>query len=498
MWLITVLEIEFVAAMLCLAADYGRKFYHEWRPYIVGSISTGSFVISLVYLLLYWQSYDGSVVPPIQPTSSPFASLYLVNNFTIFVLFTAFVIGITVSVYSWRFLSEEDNAGPFFALLVLLLTSVVGVVSSGDFLTLFLFWEGMSISAYGLVAFHKETMQISLEASLKYIFLAGTGSLLALYGISLVYSTTGSIVLTNLGSLLIGNPTVGLLALTMIMLGFGVEAAIFPLHTWLPDVYSAAPVPVSAFISGIVTETGVFVLLKVIQPLSTTSLSTNVDAFLRLTSNQEIPAILAVLATLTMLAGNLGGLVQTNLKRILSFSSIAQMGYIIAALSTFSFLGLTAVAFMIWNHGIVKSGFFMMTGLKGKSYEDSELDKLQGAGRKNKTLGILFSSSSLAMVGSPPFGMFWSELFIVEALLAASTEIFIALAVIVVVNIFLSLGYYLRIINKVVLNGPLGNNVEDTAKERVSLGLLIPPIGLIALSLFTGLFPYVLLNRLII
>jgi proton-translocating NADH-quinone oxidoreductase chain N len=490
------MEIEFVAAMSCIAADYGRKHYSKWRPYVVGSIATGSLIISLVYLVVYWLAYNGTTVL-VQPTISLFASLYVINEYTIFVIFTALVVGIAVSIYSWRYLSEEDNVGPFFALLILLLASIVGVASAGDFLTLFLFWESMSISAYGLVAFHKESSQLSLEASLKYVFLAGAGSLLALYGISLVYSITGSINLSSLGSLLAISPQLGILAVITIMLGFGVEAAIFPLHTWLPDVYSASPMPVSAVISGIVTETGIFVLLKMIQPLETTNSVVNLGSLLKLTSNQEIQVILATLAVLTMLIGNLGGYVQTNIKRILAFSSIAQMGYMIAALSTFSLLGLVAVVFMIWNHGIVKSGFFLLSGLNGREYEDSELDNLQGLGQKNKAVGIMFASSSLAMVGSPPFGMFWAELLIVEALFATGSELFFTLAVIVVLNIFLSLGYYLKIINRIVLNPPTTQQGEMTkTKSSLQFGLLIPPLALISLSLLTGILPYLLLNQL--
>lgn len=487
------MEIEFTAAMVCLAVDYGRKYYSKWRPYLVGSVATGSLIISLVYLLYYWWTYNGTPVI-IQPTTSAYASLYVVNDYTIFVILTAFVVGIAVSTYSWKYLSQEDNIGPFFSLLILLLISIAGVASAGDFLTLFLFWEAMSISAYGLVAFYKESSQISLEASLKYIFLAGTGTLLALYGISLVYSITGSISLSSLGGLLTTNPEIGVFALIAIMLGFGVEAAIFPLHTWLPDVYEAAPVPVSAVISGIVTETGVFVLLKIIQPLSIIGVTADLNTLAKLTSTQEIQVILAVLAVLTMLIGNLGGYVQTNLKRILAFSSIAQMGYMIAALSTFSALGIVAVVFMIWNHGIVKSSFFMMGGLNGKDYEDSELDNLQGLGQRNRTLGIMYASSSLAMVGSPPFGMFWAELLIVEALIAAPSQLFLALAVIVVLNIFLSLGYYLRIINKVVFNAPVNQDNVPSVPSGISFGLIVPPLALIALSLITGIIPYVLLH----
>lgn len=493
MWLLDLMEIEFAAAMSCIVADYGKRYYSERRQYIVGSIAAASLFVSLVYTVIYWSSYNGSSVL-LQPIVSSFSSLYVVNEYTIFVIFTALVVGIAVSIYSLKYLSAADNAGPFFALLLLLITSIIGVVSSGDFLTLFLFWEGMSISAYGLVAFQKESAPVSLEAALKYIFLAGAGSLLALYGISLVYSITGSITLTSLGSLLASSPQIGVFALIIIMLGFGVEAAIFPLHTWLPDVYSAAPTPVSAVLSGIVTETGVFVLLKIIQPVGVVSSLGN--SLARVASNSEIKVALVVLAILTMLIGNLGGYVQTNLKRILSFSSIAQMGYMIAALSTFSVVGLIAVVFMIWNHGIVKSGFFLTSGLNGKKYEDSELASLQGTGRTSKIVGVMYTSSSLAMVGSPPFGMFWAELFIVEALVAASSSLFLATAAIVVLNIFLSLGYYLKIINKVVLNRAEEQARDSKTETGYSPWLLIPPLSLLALSLATGFLPYLLLSHL--
>jgi len=483
------MEIEFAAAIVCLAADFGKRYYSKWRPYIVGSIATGSLVISLAILLENWGSYS-AISTQIQPIVSPFASLYEINSFTTFVILTALVIGILVSFYSWTFLTSEANAGPFFTILLLLLLSVIGVASSGDFLTLFLFWECMSISAYGLVAFYKDSA-ISLEASLKYIFLAGVGSLLALYGISLVYSIIGSIQISVIGTLFSTNSELGVLALLFIILGFGVEAAIFPLHTWLPDVYSAAPTPVSAIVSGIVTETGIFVLLKIVQPFIGVTGLTVSGSLLNLTPIQDIQLVLAVLAVMTMLVGNLGGFAQTNMKRILAYSSIAQMGYMLAALSTLTMAGLVAVVFNIWNHGIVKSGFFLEAGMGGKNFEDSELANLQGLGQQNKFAGIMFASSSLAIVGSPPFGMFWSELFIVEALVSKSSSLFLVLAAIVVLNIFLSIGYYIKIINKVVLTP----TPDDKPRQKISLGLLFPPMIFIALSLVSGLVPFLLLNH---
>src|SRR5208337_2852754 len=153
---------------------------------------------------------------------------------------TVLAVGLAVSFYSWNFLSPTENAGPFFALLLFLILSLIGLIAAGDLLTLFLFWEGMSVAAYGLVAFKKE-VAVSLEAALKYLFLAGTGSLIALFGISLIYSLTGSIQLKDLNLVFQKDPQLATFGLALLIIGLGVEAAIFPLHTWLPDAYSAAP-----------------------------------------------------------------------------------------------------------------------------------------------------------------------------------------------------------------------------------------------------------------
>lgn len=480
--------------MICLVADIAKRYFEKRRAIVVGSVAAVALVGSLVDLLINWHSVS-VVQTDVQPVVSNFASLYVINEFSVFVIFTLLVVGIAVVLYSIFYLSPNDNAGPFFAILMLLITTIVGVASAGDFLTLFLFWEGMSISAYGLVAFYKDSIPVSLEASLKYIFLAGVGSLIALFGISLVYSSVGSIQLSALSVLFSKSSFTGTFALLFIIFGFGVEAAIFPLQTWLPDVYSAAPIPISAMISGIVTEAGIFTLVKIVQPFVTAgsagiALPSN---FLRINDLQEVQLVIAVLAVLTMLVGNFSGLVETNLKRILAFSSIAQMGYMIAAISTFSVSGLVAVVFNIWNHGIVKSNFFLLGGLGGKNYEDAELDRLQGLGQKNTLIGVLFGSSSLAMVGSPPFGIFWSEILIVESLLSADSSFFFILGAIVVVNIFLSIGYYMKIINKVALM-PAS---EGTGNDRLTLqwGLVIPSVILILLSIISGILPYLLLNR---
>jgi NADH:ubiquinone oxidoreductase subunit 2 (subunit N) len=203
---------------------------------------------------------------------------------------------------------------------------------------------------------------------------------------------------------------------------------------------------------------------------------------------QHLQLVLVALAFLTMTLGNFAGLAQTNLKRMLGYSSIAQTGYMLAALSTFSIYGVVAVVFTIWNHGLLKSNFFMLAGGEDSTYEGTELEKLKGLGRTDRKLGVAFASSSLAMVGSPPFGLFWAEILVVQSLLAESSPIFFWLAVAVVLNIVVSIGYYYRIINSVVF----GDSSE--AEGRSSRWELTAPVLLLALSLVSGLVPGILLG----
>lgn len=496
MWLTDIMMVIFGGAMASLLLDLGKDRYDQHRPVVVGAVSTAVLGFALIDLLMNWSSNLIQTIS-IRPTESPFASLYVLDRFSMFVIFTVLVVGLVVSFYSWKFLTPNENAGPFFALLLFLLLSLIGIAAAGDLLILFLFWESMSVAAYGLVAFKKE-VAVSLEAALKYLFLAGTGSLIALFGISLVYSLTGSIQLKDLGLVFQKDPQLAAFAVLMLIIGLGVEAAIFPLHTWLPDAYSVSPAPVSAVLAGVVTETAVFGLIKIINPTFITPLAmpitpalTTMVTQLQLSNlMQAIQIALVVVAVLTMLIGNLGALGQGNIRRMLSYSSIAHVGYMLAALATFSVVGVVAVVFHIWNHGLVKSSFFMLTGNKGKAYQDSDLGNVKGLFHENRLMGSMFSLSSLGMVGVPPFGTFWSELLIIQSLLATQSITFYVLAVIVVLNIVFSVAYFSKVITSVAQSN---HNAEKTP---VSWRLTLSPLLLLLLSLLTGFAPWLLLARL--
>lgn len=485
-WPITVMAILFAGGILSLFLDVVGRSSALLRRYAAGVIGAIAVILSLGALASEWTS-TLSGRSTLQPAQEAFATLYVADKFTAFTTFTVLVIGLAVVAYSLRYFDSERK-GPFYALLSMLMCSLVGVISAGDLLTLFLFWEAMTIAAYGLVTFGRT--QLSMEAGIKYFLMAGVGSLLALYGIAAIYFAAGTIQLQAIGAAL--GTSFGELGFVVLLLGLGVEAAIVPLHTWLPDVYSASSLPTTSVISGAVTGVGVFALLKIIQPLVPGG------GVLPLPIPQLSPTFptlqltLAALALITMLVGNLAALAQSNLRRLLSFSSIAQTGYMLAALATLNVAGLVAVVFTIWNHGLLKSNFFMVIGKENTSLEASQLDSLRGAGRGNRVLGFMYASSSLAMMGAPPFGMFWSEILVVQSLLIAgqlSGSLFYFLAVAVVLNIVLSIGYYFRIINTVVFGE------EQRDKDVRGASEFLPPVALLLLSLVTGVAPFLILGQ---
>jgi proton-translocating NADH-quinone oxidoreductase chain N len=488
MWLTTLMEVLFAGAMVSLVADFGATRYGARRGLVIGAVSALTLGLSVAIVLVSWPA-TSTTYTSVQPIISSLASLYVVDRFSVFTAFAVLVVGLVVSLYAWRYFGSTDNQGPFYALLLLLMGSLVGVISAGDYLSLFLFWEGMSVSAYALVSFSRS--QLSLEASIKYFFMAGIGSLLALYGMAVIYSATGSLTLASVGAAVYSGSQLATFGLAMLVVGLGVEAAMVPLHTWLPDIYATASLPVASVVSGAVTGTGIFAILKVVQPLVPGGDFS--AATLAAQSNfHMLQALIGGFALVTMLIGNLSALHQTNLRRMLSFSSVAQTGYMLAALATLSVPGLVAVVFTIWNHGLLKSNFFMLLGKDNSSYGDAELDKLAGVGRRDRPLGFMYASSSLAMMGAPPFGMFWSEILVVLALVSVQTGPFLWLAAAVVGNILLSIGYYFRIINTVVFG-----RSESTSSAR-SFADLVPPALLLSLSMITGLVPFLLLNHLVI
>lgn len=400
-----------------------------------------------------------------------YGSCFRIDMLSVFIALISIGLGELITVYSIRYMEDETRIPLYYTLLLSMVGGMVGVAFAGDFFTLFVFWELMCISSYVLVAFRKRYPE-SVEAGLKYLLMSGAGSASILFGLSLVYGLTGTLNFQGLASVLKGvEPNVWLLVASLFLFtGFGVKAAIVPLHTWLPDAYSAAPAPISAVLAGIVTETGVYALCRVFftvfQPLQV-----------------QWSTVLAVLSVITMTFGNVTALLQNDLKRLLAYSSIGHVGYMLVGLAVGTQVGLTGTFLHVFNHALMKGACFLCVGVFVYRVGMRRLDKVAGIGRKMPFTTIAFCISLFALTGIPPLNGFISEL----TLFMSSVEVGATwLGAAIILNGVFSSGYVLRVVRGLLQRREV--EAFENVKEAPLL-MLIPIWVMVFTIVLFGVWP---------
>jgi len=399
------------------------------------------------------------------------------NDLAVFLGLVAVALGALVSIFSIGYMEHFDGLGRYYGLLLIMISGIVGIGLADDLFNLFVFFEVMSIPSYILVAFDKNRWEPT-EAAMKYLVMSVFGSLLALMGISIVFMYTGTL---DLGTLaehtaeLDDLKAVG--AVSLIVIGFGVKAAVVPLHTWLPDAHSAAPSGISAMLSGIVIEAGLITMIKA----------------LGVWPEVNTGVLLIILGVAGMFVGNFIAMVQRDLKRMLAYSSIAQMGYVLTALGlAFAYLdtggdyGFRGGFFHILNHAVMKGGAFLCAGAILHSIGTRDLEEMRGIGRKIPLVGVAFAFFALALAGMPPLNGFISKFFICRAGIDVGGW-GIAAAILLIVNSLLSLGYYLPAINKILFSSDISEKAKKA--KQVPLSISIPIIIMVILTIAFGVYP---------
>ena len=432
-------------------------------------------ILAIALLLFSWEAYHGVqvaefiVVGPKSPLTASLKLDYLGLYFSI--MFCG--LGLAVCVYSLNYFkskSEIEIIDRYYLLLLALVAGMVGVILANDFFTLYVFWELMALSSYSLVAFRKWSWE-AVEAGFKYLVMGVTGSIAILFGMSLLYGFAGTLNLTKLASILESAEGGMLLhiALLMLIAGFGIKAAIVPLHTWLPDAYTAAPSPVSAIIAGASTGLGALVICKLLFFLFP-HLSTSWTMFF------------AAFSVLNMLIGNVAGLLQDDVKRMLAYSSIAHIGYIFIGVAAGTQLGLTGALLHIFNHGILKALAFLCIGAIIYRLNARSLDDITGVGRKMPITTSAFILAILGLIGMPPLNGFVSKLILFMSSLEAGM---LWLGILLVIFSAVSTGYYLRILK--VLIAPPNEKVANV--KEAPLLMLAPMLVLAFLVILFGIWP---------
>lgn len=399
-------------------------------------------------------------------------SLFLDNLSLLFIIIlviaTAFVI-----LVSMKYISLQDaNYGEFYALLLLALSGVMIMVSSADLLIIFLGLEVLSISSYALAGLRRKDEKSS-EAAIKYFLLGSFATAFLVYGLALLFGSAHSTEISTIVEYFRKEASLSLMALAglgLVVVGFGFKIAVVPFHMWTPDVYQGAPTPVTAFFSVVPKATGFAVLLRIFYPYWQTALD-----------SQAIFWLLWVISALTMVVGNLVALRQTNLKRILAYSSIAHAGYLLVAILARDSAGLVfyLTVYLFMNMG----AFAAVIALGRKDKEYLELKDYAGAGFKYPWIGVTFSVFLLSLAGFPPTGGFLAKFYIFSA---AVRQDLVPLVIIAVLASLVSVFYYLRIIVYMYMKEPAEEVEIDLENPGLFLVLFLCLYGVLQLGLFPG------------
>jgi len=343
--------------------------------------------------------------------------LIIINTVTFFSL-----------LYSVSYIKRFTAKSKFYSLVMLMLAGMNGVVLTGDFFNLFVFLEIASIASYALVAFGVEAEE--LEASFKYMVMSSVASILILFSVGLLYGLTGSLNMADISGIIQGKHNLLLsFSFVLFLAGFGLKAAIIPFHAWLPDAHPSAPAPISAMLSGVLIKAlGIYTIMRVF--------------FNVFGMNIQLNWSFMILGIISMMGGGILALQQKDFKRLLAYSSVSQIGYIMIGLGCGNYWGILGAIFHLFNHATFKSLLFLNSGAVEYSTGTRKLEEMGGLSKVMPVTGATSTIGSLSISGIPPFNGFWSKLFIIIGLVQAGRFVLAVLTVLVSV---LTLAYYLRV-----------------------------------------------------
>lgn len=415
--------------------------------------------------------------PPDQVTP-----LLLMDPYALFFMGLLSAASLFIALLAYNYLSaREGKKEEFYVLLLVATLGAMVLAASSHFASLFLGIEILSIALYGLIAYLRDR-PLPLESGIKYLVLAGSSSAFLAFGIALVYANFGTLDFDQLGKLLATqsrvNFTLLLPGMVLIITGIGFKLALAPFHMWTPDVYEGAPAPVTAFIAT-VSKGGMFALFLRYFQLS------GADRFPRLL------AVVSIIAIASMFAGNLLALFSSNVKRILAYSSIAHMGYLLVALEASSRFGLSAASFYLVAYFVMILGAFgVVTALSGRERDADQLDDFRGLFWSRPALALAFTAMLLSLAGIPLTAGFLGKFYIVAAGAASQAWMLI---IILVITSTIGLFYYLRVIAVLYRQPFASDELPEPAPRRAPAVSLVLAVSTVLLIWF-GVYPAPLLH----
>ncbi len=480
--LFTVLLMPFCATPLVYAI--GRK-----NPKMASYTSSG--VLLIAFLLLSYlgiEVFGGNSIrldlPWITALNLTFG-VYL-DGISFVVAGIILGLGMFASVFSQGYMKNAEGEGAYYTNLQFFIGGMLGVVLATNLLQFMLFWEIMVVPSYFLVL-HWGTPGKSIPTALNYFIFTHVGSLIMLGGIglSLIYTGSlelGAILTVIVPTLLAQNPLLAQITVFALLCGFLVKMAAFPVHTWLPPTHAEAPTPISALLSGVMVKMGAYAIVRI--------LLTSFFPFM-----VDLSLVLGVLAVVTMIYGGVMALAQSDIKILLAYSSISQLGYILLGLVSSTQIGIAGSMLHVLNHAIAKGMLFLCAGVFMHQTHTRDLNQLAGISSKLPITSIAVLIGALSLSGIPPFGGFFSEWAIFAGGFSNPNLVMVMFGALG--GAVLTFGYYLRLAYIIIFGTPseaLGP-VEKPPRS-MTLPLIFLSTAAVLFGIFSGPILSVLANSL--
>lgn len=396
----------FFALPLCAAliiTIVGKRI--KGFPDIVGAVATLCLLIWSLVGISAVHSY-GVLVCNIGSWKPPLGITMVLDGLSAFMLVTVNIVASLIFLYATEYMEQYTSKWKFSSLFLLMLAGLNGVIITGDLFSLYIFMEIAAIASFSLVAFGVEKHQF--EASFKYAVMSILGSLFVFLGIALLYGFTSTLNMADMARIIQIRPSSHIIIFVsfLFIMGFGLKAALVPFHAWLPDAHPSAPAPVSAMLSGVLIKSlGIYVLARIF--------------FNVIGMNTAVASIFMFLGTVSMMVGGLSAIGQKDIKRLLAYSSITQMGYIFLGLGIGTPLSVFAAFFHLFNHSVFKSLLFLNAGAIEYVTGTRDMTNLGGLMKKMPVTSATNLIGALSISGVPPFNGFWSKLLIIIAAVVA-------------------------------------------------------------------------------
>lgn len=468
--------IPLFSALLCATMRNSRA---TWLIAVCSALCS---FLCAVFLLIH--ANDGVVSYAIGGWQPPIGIEYRIDSFNAYVLVLISGIGCLSVLYALNAISEVSsyNRPWFFSMMLLCMTGLMGMAATGDAFNLFVFMEIASLSSYVLIALGKQ--REALVAAYQYLIVGTMGAIFYVIGIGFLYVSTGTLNIADLAVRIAPIKTTApvLTGIGFLVVGLSIKAAIFPLHAWLPNAYRFAPIPVSAFLSGTATKVALYILLRFI--FSVLGAQFFIGTF-------GLYEVIVTFSLGAILFGSIVAIFQKNLRRMLAYSSIAQVGYITLGIALANENGLTGSLIHIVGHGLTKVGLFFVAGSLLVRLGSDHIADLAGAGRRMPWTVGSFIFLSLSMLGLPGTVGFLGKWYIALAAVERGSW---WLAVIIIVTSLLALLYMGRFIESAYFSSRSDEKIKSQA-DSIPWNMGLSLVVLTGLCFWLGIDTAILTDK---